>query len=160
MVGLGVAAALALALGAEGSGHSLADVSFMAGAWEASPEKASIREVWDPARGDAMVGHFSVVHEGAARLYELMVLEEDASGVTLRIRHFNRGLEPWASEADGPLEMRLIDAGEGRAVFEDAERDFPHRITYVLDGDALSATLEASPGSKRMPETLEMRKAE
>ncbi|MBK7403429.1 MAG: hypothetical protein IPJ41_02040 [Phycisphaerales bacterium] len=127
----------------------LGDLAFLVGAWVSDDGATSMREVWDPARGDAMVGHFSIVSEEHATLYELMTLERDGRGVTLRLRHFGPGLSPWASEADGALALSLVEVGEGLAVFEDPAREFPRRIVYTLRDGALSAELMAAPESER-----------
>lgn len=127
----------------------LGDLAFMVGAWVSDDGATSMREVWDPARGDAMVGHFSIVNKDHATLYELMTVERGETGVTLRLRHFGPGLAPWASEADGPLTLSLVEVGEGLAVFEDPAREFPRRIVYTLRDGALGAELKPAPESER-----------
>lgn len=139
---------------------TLADLAFLAGAWEATEDAESMREVWDAPRGDAMVGHFSIVQEGHAALYELFTVEEGEEGLAIRLRHFGRGLEPWASEAAGPLTMRLVEAGEGRALFEDPERDFPRTLSYTLEGDTLTTRLAPAPDSEREEIVITFTRAE
>jgi hypothetical protein len=154
MIALSVAVGCALWGGAavwEGAvAPSLEDLSFLEGAWEGEHEGTFMREVWDPARGDAMVGHFMIVQDGHAGLYELFTVErQEDGGLVLRLRHFGWGLEPWASEASGPLSMPLREAAEGRAVFEDPERDFPRRVVYSVEGERLTVRLEPGEGSER-----------
>ena len=132
---------------AGGSAPELADLGFLEGAWEVEQEGMFMREVWDPARGDAMAGHFTIVQGGHAALYELFAVErQEDGGLVLRLRHFGWGLEPWASEASGPLSLPLKEAAEGRAVFEDPERDFPQRAVYSVEGDRLIVRLEPAAG--------------
>lgn len=133
----------------------LDDLAFLTGAWAGEADGESMREVWDPARGDAMVGHFSIVADDRAALYELLAIERDGDRFVLRMRHFGPGLTPWASEAAGPLTMALTevspDPGRRRAAFEDPGSDFPRRIVYDLAGDTLTVTLEPAEGSSREP---------
>jgi hypothetical protein len=141
------------------SAPTLDGLAFLAGAWEAEDEGERMREVWDMPRGDAMVGHFSIVAAGEAVLYELLVIELDETGPVMRLRHFGRGLEPWASEAAGPLTMRLAEIGEHRAVFEDPARAFPRRVVYTREGDRLGVLLEPAPDADREAITISFRRA-
>lgn len=143
----------------ERAGPSLADLAFLEGAWEWSEGDSFAREVWDPARGGSIVGHFSMGGEGKTTLYELLVIEQDGDAVVLRLRHFGRGLEPWASEASGPLTMPLLEIGENRAVFEDPGRPFPRRMVYASEGDRLTVRLEPAEGVEREPIVLEFSRA-
>src|SRR5688572_29554658 len=93
--------------GARHAEPTLQDLAFLAGAWEVEEGDEFMREVWDEPRGDAMVGHFSIIEAGHATLYELLAIEEGEEGVVMRLRHFGPGLAPWASEAAGPLVMPL-----------------------------------------------------
>jgi hypothetical protein len=150
-----VAAASCILRGALPASHrapegTLDDLAFLAGAWEAEDGAESMREVWDAPRGDAMVGHFSIVRDGHAVLYEILAIEDAADAPpALRLRHFGAGLTPWASEAAGPLTFPLAEVGEGKAVFTDPDRDFPRRCIYTLEGDKLTVRLEPAPDSER-----------
>ncbi len=139
---------------------TLTDLAFLAGAWEADDEGRFMREVWDAPRGDAMVGHFSIVEDGRAVLYELFTVEQEEGALVLRLRHFGRGLEPWASEASGPLTLPLVEVGAARALFEDPERDFPRRVVYAVEQDTLTVRLEPSESSERDEIVIELRRAE
>lgn len=143
----------------EPSAPTLDGLAFLAGAWETEQDGESMREVWDRPRGDAMVGHFSMVAEEEAVLYELLVIELDETGPVMHLRHFGRGLEPWASEAAGPLTMRLTDLGEHRAVFEDPERSFPRRVVYTREGDGLRVDLEPASDADREGITISFERA-
>ncbi|MFG0260162.1 MAG: DUF6265 family protein [Phycisphaerales bacterium JB041] len=135
---------------------TLADLEFLAGAWEHEEDGTLIREVWDQARGDAMVGHFVIVSEGSAVLYELFTVEQDEGAPVLRLRHFNRGLAPWASEADAPLTLTLTEAANSRAVFANPDNDFPKEMVYEVKEDALTVRLIPAAESSRSALTLEV----
>lgn len=134
---------------------TLTDLEFLAGAWEHDEDGTLVREVWDEPRGDAMVGHFVVVSGGSAMLYELFAVEQGEGAPVLRLRHFNRGLEPWASEADAPLTLTLIEAADGRAVFANPENDFPQEMVYRVKEDTLTVTLIPAADSSRSELELE-----
>lgn len=142
---------------------TLEDIAFMAGAWEAHLEGERIREVWDQPHGDVMAGHMTIIEGGSIKLYELLSIESKDDTVTMRIRHFNRNLVPWESEADAPTTHELIDGGPAsirgdtrhRAIFEDADNDFPHRIVYERNGDTMTASLLAAAGVEMEPIVIE-----
>ncbi|MFG0242886.1 MAG: DUF6265 family protein [Phycisphaerales bacterium JB054] len=134
---------------------TLTDLEFLAGAWEHDEDGTLVREVWDEPRGDAMVGHFVVVSEGSAVLYELFTVEQGEGAPVLRLRHFNRGLEPWASEADAPLTLTLTEADNRRAVFANPENDFPREMIYEVKDDTLTVSLIPAADSARGELTLE-----
>lgn len=141
---------------AETAAPALDDLRFLAGAWEHTEDGMHMREVWDQPLGDAMVGHFVIVSEGSAVLYELFSVEQGEEGApVLRLRHFHRGLTPWASEAEGPLTLTLTETEENRAVFANPENDFPQQLIYELKDDTLTATLVPAAGSTREELRLE-----
>lgn len=140
---------------ADAAPPTLTDLHFLAGAWEHEEDGTLIREVWDEPRGDAMVGHFVVISEGSAVLYELFAIEQGEGAPVLRLRHFNRGLEPWASEAEAPLTLTLTEAADDRAVFANPENDFPREMVYEVKEDALTVSLIPAAESARSTLTLE-----
>jgi hypothetical protein len=122
------------------------DLGFIAGRWVGSFGDGPAEEAWNAPLGNAMVGTFRAVSKGTTTLYEILVLEETPDGVFLRLRHFDAGLVPWADEAEGPLSYPLVSLRGNVAVFEDAKRPFPQRMTYALEGDD---TLRITVGGTR-----------
>lgn len=146
----GGAAALSLA-DEKPAPKGVAAMSWLAGDWSSTePDGSVFDETWLPVRGDAMFAVSRDVAGGATKMCELSVIEDAADGTWLRIRHFSRSLEPWKSEAAGPVSLKLTESAERRAVFEDEKRDFPRRITYSREADTLSAKLEGTRGGKEM----------
>lgn len=128
---------------------TLAAVSWMSGAWHgSSDQQGRVDEFWTKPAAGAMSGTFRWVKGEKPIVYELLLLEEDAEGVAMRLRHFGPAMRAWE---DAPLLLRLVEHGEGRAVFETPEPvDGQHtHIGYVLDGGTLKATVttrkEGSP---------------
>jgi predicted enzyme related to lactoylglutathione lyase len=112
------------------AGATLADLAFMSGAWRGEFQGSVLEEHFSEPADGTILGMFRWGQGGATRLTEHIVIEQDGEGITMRLRHFNPGLVPWAQEADGPLAFRLASVGERRAVFEDPQRSFPARIVY------------------------------
>ncbi len=57
--------------------------------------------------------------------------------LVMRIRHFNRGLEPWRSEAEAPMTLSVQRLGKNEVVFEDTSEGFLPIIHYRREGDVL-----------------------
>lgn len=120
----------------------LSAFAWMVGRWVAEHDGIFMEESWLPAHGDAQIGTFRWVRDGRTLLYELETIEQTGDGPVFRLRHFDRGLVPWKSEADGALSFPLLSVQENRAVFENPERDDPRRVIYARDGDTLTVRLE------------------
>jgi len=152
LVGLLAAPALLHARPEPPGGDTLIDrLDWMKGRWVSEDAGQYIEETWSPARDDAMVGALRWSRQGSVWLYELMSIEEQDDELVFRLRHFDRGLEPWASEAQGPLTYPLQNIGENFVAFEDPERDRPRRFVYEREGDVLVVRLEGPDGKDPNP---------
>ncbi len=132
--------------------ESLIDqLAWLTGRWISEDGGQYIEETWSPARGDAMVGALRWARNGSVWLYELMSIEEEEDGLVFRLRHFDRNLAPWKSEADGPLTYPLQNFGENMVIFENPDRDQPRRFVYERKGDSLTIRLEGPEGDDPSP---------
>jgi hypothetical protein len=132
--------------GARAGAATVADLSWLAGRWAGELHGRAIEEIWSAPSGDSLVGVFRVVKDGKARLYEILVVEQEEKGPVLRIRHFDRRLIA-REEKDKPVTMPLVGHKDGEAVFQDPESGT--RIVYRRDGDSLVAALEKTRDGKR-----------
>ncbi|MHC5010247.1 MAG: DUF6265 family protein [Planctomycetota bacterium] len=125
---------------------TIQDLAWIAGRWQGTFFGGEpMEEAWLPPLGNCMLGGFRTLTDGKASLYECLVIEAGEDGIVLRMRHFNAGLEPWASEADGPATFPLASMQPGKAVFEDPDRPFPQRQVYeLIDEDHLQIRLEGT----------------
>lgn len=97
---------------------ALAPFSALAGVWRAESGGTVYEETWSAPAGRNMTGSMRAIGaSGEATLFELMTLTPDPAGVRLRLRHFNAHLNPWKSEADGPMEMVAAGLTDGVADF-------------------------------------------
>ncbi len=135
----------------------LDELAWMKGRWIIDGDGQYIEETWGPAREDALVGSLRWARQKKVWLYELMSIEADEeNGLVFRLRHFNRNLEPWTGEKDGPLTYPLLDFSENRVVFENPERDSPRRFVYEREGDRLTIRLEGPDGEDESPFQFEL----
>jgi len=115
---------------AGGPAHTIADFAWLAGDWRGTLAGGDLsHEVWSPPAGGEMMGMWRWVAADGVRLYEFFTLAVEDVPV-LRLRHFSRELAPWASEAEGPLTLRLVAAGPREATFAGVEGGKPVRLTY------------------------------
>ncbi len=121
---------------------SVDDLAWMSGRWIREDKGQFLEETWTEPEGDALVGMFRWARQGKFWLYELMSIEEENGSLVFRLRHFNRGLEPWASEASGPLTYPLASLEENKVVFENPERDSPRRFVYERNDEQLTIKMQ------------------
>lgn len=133
---------------------TLEDLTWMAGHWRGDSERlgGTAEEGWFAPSGGAMAGVFRLVSNGRARVFELVLIEEEEDGIFLRFKHVGPGWTPWEESA---LEYRLTEVAAERAAFEstaDAPTPrAPRRVVYRKEGaDTLVAHLvgweEGDPG--------------
>lgn len=125
----------------------LADLSFISGSWQAEWGGGLGEEHWSIPSGDSMVGTFRFVKDGKARFYELMLIEQTATGLVLRLKHFNPGLIGWEEKAQ-VYSYSLIEYRQNTAAFELVDKK--SRLTFHrISKDALSVLLEQSANGKQ-----------
>lgn len=109
------------------------DLAWMAGYWVRDAEGGrQVEELWLPPAGGVMLGLHRDVRADGSAWFEF-----------LRIAAGEGGLAYWASPGGRePTPFHLVEFGERRAVFANPEHDFPQRILYWLEGDALHARIE------------------
>lgn len=92
----------------------------LAGSWTTnSDDSPPMQETWMPAEGNNMTGVLRwYADDGTVRMYELMAITAEEDAVRLRIRHFDKRMNPWKSEADGPMILKLEESKNNVFVFE------------------------------------------
>lgn len=142
------AAAMSVALGAAALGVAspppdVQRLAWLEGRWSGEKDGVSSEEIWTAPRGGVLLGLHSDVKGGRLVSWEF-----------LRIARTDDGVSYFASPRSAPpTAFRLVEAGEGRAVFENRQHDFPQRILYWLDAaGALHARVEGPQGGRTTAE--------
>jgi hypothetical protein len=135
-----IGAAFALLLTAQSAPRAaMDDLGWMSGQWVTAD--GTTEEAWTAPRAGMMLGLGRTVQSGVAREYEFLRLQAGADGVPVY----------WASpNGVTPVGFRLAQAGHESATFENPAHDYPQRIRYRRDGDALVATISAIDDSHAM----------
>jgi hypothetical protein len=81
--------------GSSPSAASIADLAWLTGTWRGPGFGGVTEEIWSEPRDGAMLGVFRLVREGKPVFYELLLLEEAAGTVVLRVKHFNPDFSGW-----------------------------------------------------------------
>jgi len=123
------------------SAHALAQaparvesLDWMAGTWVSEGARGKVSETWlGPGNGLMVAANLSTF-AGGRKTFEFLRIAETPAG-------FSYFASPGGKT---PVEFALKELGERRVVFENAGHDFPQRILYWRDGDALLARIEGT----------------
>lgn len=107
------------------------DVSWMAGYWLDCSDGREVSETWSDPRAGLMVGHAVTVSRGRPSF--------EVSQIGLTPQGFAYIAQPGGAP---PTVFTVVESGAGRVVFANPENDFPTRVIYERDGDALKARIE------------------
>ena len=131
---------LALTIKASAQTPTLADISWMAGAWQtAAGGKRQVEEHWMQVAGASMMGMGRTVAGDKTVEFEYLRIEQRADGIYY-VAH---------PQARCPqTDFKLTRASATEAVFENPQHDFPKRIIYRKGEDSLTATVDGGEGSK------------
>lgn len=123
------------------AGHeeaTLAELAWLAGAWQGGEGSTVRLEHWTAAAGGMMLGvHLDVLASGKSA-YEFLRIVETAEGIV----YF---AAPGGRYPATPFP--LVELGERRAVFANPEHDFPKRLVYwIAEDGALHAHAQGDDG--------------
>ena len=123
-------AAIAAALIQTASAHS-PDLSGIAGYWLDCSNGREASETWSDPRGGLLAGHAVTLENGRVS-FEVSHIGPTPGGLA------------YVAQPGGapPTAFVVAETGPMRAVFANAENDFPTRVIYERDGDALTARIE------------------
>lgn len=107
------------------------DLSWMAGYWLDCSQGREASEAWSDPRAGLSVGH-AVTVSGGEVSFEVSHIGPTPAG-------FAYVAQPGGAP---PTAFPLIESGPRRAVFANPENDFPTRVIYEREGDALKARIE------------------
>ena len=120
--------------------YKITDLSFMSGKWVTTGSWGDMEENWSAPMGNCMMCSYRCVKDGKAVFYEFIIIEQQAGGPVMKLRHFNPGNIAW-EEKDKPYEYPLMFLDEGVARFE--RPDKKTSLTFQrLAPDKLKVILE------------------
>ena len=124
------------------------DLGWLAGQWTSETGERWTEESWTAPRGGVMLGHSRSGRGEALRAFEFLRIAAEADGVPAYLA------QPQGRAA---VAFRLVRHDGASATFENQAHDYPQRIHYIRDGDALTATISAIDGSKAQSWTYRRR---
>lgn len=86
---------------------SLADASWLVGAWEGTAFGQHFEEVWNPASANSMVGMFKLMDGDEVAFYELLLMTVEDGTLSLKVKHFGADFTAWEDKPDY-VEFRLV----------------------------------------------------
>jgi hypothetical protein len=125
--------------GKQVAAHSLAELSWMAGAWRGEVGGVESEEVWTEPKGGVMLGLHRDVTAGRPAAWEYLRIEDGPGGIVYQA----------SPGGAAPTPFRLVELTASRAVFANPDHDFPKRLVYWLDEDGtLHARADAGEGTQ------------
>jgi hypothetical protein len=123
---------------------SLDRLAWVAGAWTGTLGDRTIEQHWSAPLGGSIVAMYRSIQNNKTTLYELLAMEQDGDGVSLRIKHFAPGPGLVGQEAkDESANHALVKLEDRLAVFEGGSAASPVRITFRSpDSASLNITVE------------------
>ena len=113
------------------------DLSWIAGYWLDCANGREVSETWSDPRAGLMAGHALTGARGQ---------------VSFELSHIGptpQGFAYVAAPGGAPPTVFVVaETGPTRVVFANAENDFPTRVIYERDGDALKARIEGEIGGQ------------
>ena len=119
--------------------HPISALAWMAGSWSGNDGPDEHEEHWTAPKGGAMVGMHRTVRQGRMVEFEFFRVEEQNG----RLVYLS---QPGGRSPATPFALATLD-GE-RVVFENRAHDFPQRLIYWKDGNALRARIEGTMNGK------------
>lgn len=128
---LAVTFALACAAAVPGHAQQIDKLDWMTGTWTQTRDGEVVQESWLGPRGKTMAA-VNLTTTARRSSFELLRIVEGSDGMAL------------LASPDGrpPVVFKVKELGDKRVVFENTAHDFPQRVLYWMEGDALRARIE------------------
>jgi uncharacterized protein DUF6265 len=126
---------------------SAGDLAWLAGRWVGTRAGDEIEEIWSAPAANTLMAMFRWLRDGKVRFFELISVEAAGSGLVLRLKHFDPGLQGW-EEKDQSVTFDLVALSEDEAVFFQHSTRKTQWMVYRREGpDKLSAYFEPEGGA-------------
>jgi hypothetical protein len=125
-------------------GTSSATLDWLAGRWCMAGENRLVEEIWLPPVGGQLMGVSRTISNGKVVGFEYMRIESDA-GSTRFIPQ---------PEGAPPVVFTATEVAQNLLVVENPKHDFPQKVVYRREGDALIATI-SGPGDGGQEQSID-----
>jgi len=131
--------------------NHLKNAEWLIGRWENNSPDGNLSETWEKDGDMAFMGESYFVIAGDTVFEEHIRLTQTEDGLVYSptIPGENNGK---------PIDFTLKHASEKEMVFENPKHDFPTKITYMLKGDSLIATISGKRAGREEKEVFAMKK--
>jgi hypothetical protein len=132
-------------------------LAWVSGAWTGKLGERTIEQHWSAPLAGSIIAMYRSIQDNRATLYELLAIEQEGTGVVLRIKHFAPGPGLVGQEGKDESVNNTLVALNGRtAVFEGGTPASPTRITFTSpDPATLNIVVERQRDGK--PVTTEFK---
>ncbi len=136
-----------LAAFAAGPQAKVTDLSWMTGSYEGPIGNATLEENWAAPKGGSIASLVRATSpSGATTMIELIVVEEEAGSLMLRLQQWDPGLKP---RTDAPQVMKLVESIPNKVVFENVGEGGMKRLGYSKTGNKFTISIERPNGTSR-----------
>ena len=131
---------------AQGPAAKVSDLAWMTGSYS----NGSLEENWAAPEGGSIASLVRGMGGGATNMIELIVVEEEGSSLTLRLKQWDPGMKP---RAEGFQVMDLIEIGNNKVVFKNTGEGGIQQLGYGLSGDQFTISVTTAQGTFDIPLT-------
>ncbi len=97
---------------------TIEDIAWLAGHWKGTALGGVSEELWSPPQANSMMGSYRLIkNDTLIVFYEIVTITEDASSLTLKLKHFNKDLTGW-EEQNVVREFKLVKKEKNKLWFE------------------------------------------
>jgi hypothetical protein len=131
---------------AEGPTAKIADLAWMSGHWSGPMQNGTLEENWIQPTAKSMAALVRSTAGDATTMIELIVIEEEAGSLTLRVQQWNPGWKPRTPE---PQVMKLVESAPNKVVFESTGQGGLKTLGYSRPApDKFVISIELPQGQK------------
>lgn len=95
---------------------AIADAAWLAGRWTGEGMGGTLSQGMSDPVGGQMAGYFTLAKDGKVVFHQLVLFEEHAGSLRVRVKHFGPDFVGW-EEKDGSLDFPLVSAAPGELAF-------------------------------------------
>lgn len=128
------------------------ETGFLTGCWAGESGDRYIEEQYGSNFGGTLLGSVKITRDGRVVFFEFLRIRADADG---------SWLQPWPNGQNKAPRFKLIEREADKLVFENAQHDFPRRITYRLltNGQLLTRVTGEQDGAAHVEEYVTLPRA-